>query len=247
MLDTVKILAYPRRRAAHYDKRWPPTCGTSSSLDTDPSVASLYPPFLADLPVTDDSALRTLSTAAHPTHVDSLAASFASTSVSDGVNCYSALYQRPQVRFRARTCSPTPRTPPHGFVLPGASSPSSPRPGPADSQFVEGIPSPIPAPAAAEDPSSPRAERGDSDTAVRQHTRCPGAYISTQAWARPLSLLSLKAYKFRFLRAEEAGRTSPHQGSFCIWAYTLTVECPRRPVVSSSSIHPSRPHPSTAL
>ncbi|KAF8207352.1 hypothetical protein K438DRAFT_1755398 [Mycena galopus ATCC 62051] len=53
-----------------------------------PSLAPLHLPFLADLPVADDSALRTLSTEAqpgllHPPHVDSLSASFASTSVSD--------------------------------------------------------------------------------------------------------------------------------------------------------------------
>ncbi|KAF8147048.1 hypothetical protein K438DRAFT_1990016 [Mycena galopus ATCC 62051] len=60
---------------------------SSSSLETDPNLAPLRPPFLADLPVADDSALRTLSTEAQAgslcsPHVDS-SASFASTSFSD--------------------------------------------------------------------------------------------------------------------------------------------------------------------
>ncbi|KAF8147037.1 hypothetical protein K438DRAFT_1868211 [Mycena galopus ATCC 62051] len=59
---------------------------SSSSLETDPNRAPLHPPFLADLPVTDDSALRTLSTEAQAgslrsPHVDS-STFFASTSVS---------------------------------------------------------------------------------------------------------------------------------------------------------------------
>ncbi|KAF8136043.1 hypothetical protein K438DRAFT_1947242 [Mycena galopus ATCC 62051] len=166
---------------------------SSPSLETDPSLAS-HPPFLAELSVTDDSALRTLSTGAQagsllPLHVDS-SASFASTSVSDAdsgnlstsgvesphpVPPLSLAYNdtivsdvpnlpatlaeslsssltlstpsaqsETSINDRKSAFAPAPVLPPlalpatsavraSGFALPNASSPSSPRPGSADS------------------------------------------------------------------------------------------------------------------
>ncbi|KAF8151077.1 hypothetical protein K438DRAFT_1943560 [Mycena galopus ATCC 62051] len=166
---------------------------SSSSLETDLNLAPLRPPFLADLPVTDDSALRTLSTEAQAgslrsPHVDS-STSFASTSVStpsaqnevpqdSPTRTPLPAFPSPAVFDDAPTATqtsindhksafaPAPVPPPlalpsasavraSGFPLPRASSPSSSRPGSADSKFVEGIPSPMPAPAAAEDASPP--------------------------------------------------------------------------------------------
>ncbi|KAF8147027.1 hypothetical protein K438DRAFT_2027882 [Mycena galopus ATCC 62051] len=161
---------------------------SSSSLETDPNLAPLRPPFLADLPVTDDSALRTLSTEAQagslfPPHVDS-SLTLSTPSARDEVPQDSPTrtplpaLPSPAVFDDAPTATqtsindhksafaPAPVPPPlalpsasavraSGFPLPRASSPSSSRPGSADSKFVEGIPSPMPAPAAAEDASPP--------------------------------------------------------------------------------------------
>ncbi|KAF7339051.1 hypothetical protein MVEN_01981300 [Mycena venus] len=207
---------------------------SSSSLETDPDLAPPHPPFLADLPVTGDSGLRTLSTEAQagsllPPRVDSTSTSLSdadlghlstpahisaaasphpvpplspadtdpnveqggvATLAESPVQLSSLSLSAPNAQnegpsapqnslatpsLGGSTSSPTrtqlddtppaPAPPPTGndrsvpvlapSALPGASLPSrargsTPRPGSADSKFVEGIPSPMPAPAAAE-------------------------------------------------------------------------------------------------
>ncbi|KAJ7887036.1 hypothetical protein B0H14DRAFT_3430881 [Mycena olivaceomarginata] len=151
---------------------------SSSSLETDPDLAPLHPPFLADLHVTDHSELRTLSTKAQAgSHVDSVATT--STSADDApaptsvVNDRSASVPTSILPPFALPSASTVRS--SGFALPDASSPSSahgstPQPGSADSKFVDGIPSPMPSPAAAEPSSIPQTE---GSSALRNPVESP--------------------------------------------------------------------------
>jgi hypothetical protein len=85
---------------------------SSSSLETDPDLEPLHPPFLADLPVTDHSKLRTLSTKAQAgSRVDSVPTT--STSADDAPTPTSVANDR-------SASVPTPILPP--FALPSAST-----------------------------------------------------------------------------------------------------------------------------
>ncbi|KAF8207367.1 hypothetical protein K438DRAFT_1755415 [Mycena galopus ATCC 62051] len=174
-----------------------------SSLETDPSLASLHLPFLSDLPVTDDCALtvRRLSTEAHPTHVDSLSASFASISVSDAVFGDAPTATQPSIKDHKSAFAPAPVLPP-------------PIPLYVRRARQRRILSPMPAPAAAED-ASPSVQIEASSTLVPVKPRCPRVHTHQPR----LALRQRRSGRCFPARTAEGGRAAVFGGLTALhWA-----------------------------